>query len=217
MTLNQIENCRKDKGWDLSNKVLYDLCTQHFSHDTTEEILAKTLLIGRAYAAAIERRKTKNKNEINDNFYIDIVAPALKKSNLDESLLHLKSYSQISLENLPHIINAHSLLTSTLFEITKLEKRSFSSKYLHFHLPQLFFIYDSRAVSAMRLFIKSLPKELKELSDKNNVDKQYSTFAYKCFFIRDKIYKQYQILLSPRELDNLLMEIANNKSLNLKN
>jgi hypothetical protein len=210
MTLKQINNCQKLNEWHLGNKVLYDLCSTNFTHDTTEKILAKTLLIGRTYAAAIERRK--NKSDINDNFYLKTVAPTFKKSKLDKRLSELKKDNKISNDTLPKIIDAHYYLTKLLFGITELEKRSFSSKYLHFHLPELFFIYDTRAVSAMRIFVKKLPKDLQNLADRENSDKEYSNFLYKCFYLRQTINEQFGVLLTPRQLDNLLIETANNKS-----
>ncbi|MFL9483854.1 hypothetical protein ACI6Q2_13840 [Chitinophagaceae bacterium LWZ2-11] len=212
MTIKQIKNCQKINEWHLGNKVLYDLCSTNFKHDTTEKILAKTLLIGRVYAAAIERRK--NKRSLNDNFYLGTVAPAFKKPKLDKVLAELKKYKQISIDTLPKIIDTHNFLTKLLFDITELEKRSFSSKYLHFHLPGLFFIYDTRAVSAMRLFVKKLPKELQVLADRKNTDKEYSNFFCKCFFLRQTINEQFNVLLTPRQLDNLLIETANRKKLN---
>jgi len=42
-------------------------------------------------------------------------------------------------------------LTKKLFsKISGLNKRSLASKYLHFHVPELFYISDSRAYDAMR-------------------------------------------------------------------
>lgn len=208
LTIEQLDNCVNDKPWDLGNQVLYDLCANHFTHDTAEKILAKTWLIGRAYAAAIERRK--NKNAINDNFYIDTVVPKFKDSRLDDILADLKR-KQLSADTLHDIIDAHYFLTKLLFEITELDKRSLSSKYLHFHLPNLFFIYDSRAVTAMRQFVKRLPKNLRALENKATVDGEYSTFVYKCFYFRQIIFEQYQVHLTPRQIDNLLIETANKK------
>lgn len=211
MTAKQIERCQNKNEWSFANDVLYDLCSTNFKHNKPEEILAKTLLIGRAYAAAIERRK--NKSDINDNFYRDTVVPAFKKSHLDEILKDLRKHEQITHNTIPKIIDAHNYLTQLLFEITNLEKRSFSSKYLHFHLPELFFIYDTRAVSAMRLFVPKLPKELQILVNGENADKEYSTFFYKCFFLRQQIYEGFKVLLTPRQLDNFLIETANREKI----
>ena len=47
----------KPNVWDAGNKVLYDLCANNFTHDNKSNIISKVWLIGRAYAAAIERRK----------------------------------------------------------------------------------------------------------------------------------------------------------------
>src|SRR6218665_3716563 len=115
MTSKQIGHCQKKNEWNLGNKVLYELCSKNFTHDTTEKILAKTLLIGRVYAAAIERRK--NKSGINDNFYLNTVAPTFKKSKLDRVLADLKKHKQISNKILPQIIDTHNYLTQLLFGI----------------------------------------------------------------------------------------------------
>jgi hypothetical protein len=203
-----IESCIKANPWDLGNKVLYDLCSRHFTHDSTEKVIAKVWLIGRSYAVAIERRR--NKKDINDSFYIDHVAPAFKKSQLDVKLNSLKG-SSLNIDTLKKSFELHGYLTKLLYELTELEKRSFSSKYLHFHLPALFYIYDTRAVDALRGFITRVPKELEHLLDSDTIDNDYAKFACKCFFIQQLIYQQVGKELSTRELDNLLIEVANNK------
>jgi hypothetical protein len=43
--------------WDLGNQVLYSLCQAHPRHDHSDAIVAKVWLIGRSYAAAIERER----------------------------------------------------------------------------------------------------------------------------------------------------------------
>lgn len=189
ITREQINKCQGINVLDLGNKVLYDLCSTNFTHDTTEKILAKTWLIGRAYAAAIERRKNKNKSEISDDFYTDIVVPTFEKSDLDIILADLKNYTEISSDSLPKIIDAHYYLTDFLFKITELRKRSFSSKYLHFHLPELFFIYDIRAVSAIQFYVKKLPKNLQVLADRENADNEYSNFFSNASFLGRKLTK----------------------------
>jgi len=68
--------------WDFSNQVLYDLCSGHSAHVETGHVLAKILLVGRVYAAAIERRRTENVKGGNDDFYLDTVAPILLSSRI---------------------------------------------------------------------------------------------------------------------------------------
>jgi hypothetical protein len=65
--------------WDFGNEVLYDLCKNNFDHKDSAKILSKVWLIGRSYSAAIERRR--NKDEINDDFYIDKVVPEFINQN----------------------------------------------------------------------------------------------------------------------------------------
>lgn len=76
-----VEKAMQRNAWHFSNEVLYDLCREHPLHTETGVVLAKILLIGRVYAAAIERRKSKN--EGNYDFYISTVAPKIIKSPMD--------------------------------------------------------------------------------------------------------------------------------------
>jgi hypothetical protein len=207
-TIQEIEKC-KTSPWDFGNGVLYDLCKANFFHQDTDKILSKVWLIGRTYSAAIERRR--NKVTINDNFYIGKVVPAFKISMIDSFLVDLKKHNELTIDNLPLILNAHNYLTRLTASITDLEKRSFSSKYLHFHLPNLFFIYDSRVVSSLRQFIDRVPKSMDYLLESDSIDNEYAKFVCKCFIVRSKIKDKYQIELTTRQFDNILIELANKK------
>ena len=207
-TKKQIETAQQKNVWDFGNAILYKLCKDNFNHDTDDHILTKVLFIGRIYAAAVERRKNKS-NDINDNFYIDTVAPAFRKSKLDEKLSVLKIGKTENINNIKSVLQTHYFLTSMLKKITALEKRSFSSKYLHFHLPDLFFIYDSRAVNALRKFTSQVSKDLKYILELENIDNEYAKFYCKCIDLKRQIKTQLNIELTNRQLDNLLIEIAN--------
>jgi hypothetical protein len=195
--------------WDFGNNILYKMCMENFEHKKHEHILAKVLFIGRIYAAAIERRKTEE-NEINDNFYFNKVVPTFMKSELDIMLKTLKVYSIITEENIPLILNTHHYLMQILKGITNLDKRSFCSKYLHFHLPSLFFIYDSRANKALKKISTQVPKELIENKRLESVDNEYSKFFYKSFVTKRNIEENFNTKISIRHFDNILIDIANN-------
>ena len=137
-TWRQIKEVQKPNPWNFGNQVLYDLCRNNYRHVEIEKIIAKVWLIGRAYSAAIERRK--NKSGINDHFYIKKVVPNFKKSNIDEYLSNLKKIDKLTDENLKDVLKAHFYLTKIISrkKFTAQNKSSFSSKYLHFHLPNLF-------------------------------------------------------------------------------
>ncbi len=148
IVLKDINKGLASTQWDFGNEVLYNLCERNFYHQEQDKIIAKVWLIGRSYSAAIERRK--NKTDINDDFYSNVVAPAFQSSELDKCLTNLRHYERITSDNIREILLSHNYLIQVTKEITALEKRSFCSKYLHFHLPNLFYIYDSRVVESMR-------------------------------------------------------------------
>ena len=77
LTHAAVLNAMTTSPWDFSNRLLYDLCAEHPAHSNTGEVLAKILLIGRVFAAAIERRKTMTDVQ-NDDHYISTVAPAIQ-------------------------------------------------------------------------------------------------------------------------------------------
>src|SRR5690606_16821683 len=157
-----LDNALQQNVWHFGNAILYKLCKDSFEHKIDDHILAKVLFIGRIYAASVERRKNKS-TDINDNFYTKTVAPTFRKSKLDDKLSELKTLEADNVESIKSVLQTHFYLTSILQKITALEKRSFSSKYLHFHLPDFFYIYDSRAVAALRQFTSKVPADLKHI------------------------------------------------------
>lgn len=202
-----VQKAQEKKPWELTNKYLYQICKENFYHKTANEIIAKTLLIGRTYAVALERRKNRELKEMNDNFYTSKVVPNFQKSDLDFHLSKLKAIKTLSIKNLHQPLSVHYYLAEEFKKYITPYKRSFCSKYLHFHLPHLFYIYDSRALIAMRQFIpaSSTVNELYPVADK-----QYNIFFNKCFILTNMIREEYNIQLSTRELDNLFLEVANN-------
>lgn len=190
--------------WDAGNRVLYDLCREHPAHTDNGEVLAKILLIGRVYAAAIERRRTKSDDHDNDRFYVETVAPAIRASNIDKWLRRARAVEPGTPDGTRALIAVHGDTTRLFSEISQLEKRSLASKYLHFHVPKLFFIYDSRAVEAMREFSDVLPRAGRT---DGTGDNEYRKFAGKCLALVDYCEKAFGLHLLPRQVDNLLLKV----------
>lgn len=94
--------------WDLGNNVLYELCKNNPKHESDEAIIAKIWLIGRAYAAAIERRK--NAKVTSDDFYENTIVNEIKKSKVDEWLANLPDQIANPWEQVSSAITAHKRL-----------------------------------------------------------------------------------------------------------
>jgi hypothetical protein len=198
---SEIEEALANSAGDLANQVLYDLCSGHPFHKTDQDIIAKVWLIGRSYAAAIERRKNKSSDAPGDMFYETIIAPKIRNSEIDGWLSLLKS------EPIPkNAIEIHYKLMALFCEISGHQNRSLASKYLHFHQPDLFFILDSRSVAAIRRVTPRTHKEPSNLSTKET-DKDYANFYSRCLWLQENLQTQFGRKLSPREIDKILLHI----------
>ena len=201
---------KQNKHWDFGNKILYNMCKKNFAHKNDGVIIAKVLFIGRIYAAAIERRK-KETDIISDDFYIKKVVPAFRNSSLDKHLKKLKKIRTVTTNNIGEVCVVHYELMKTVRKITRLNKRSFCSKYLHFHLPEHFFIYDSRVQYSIRKMKVDVPAELKSIVYSGKVDLEYAKFYCKSFYLKRELERLKKTKLTNRQFDNLLIEIANKK------
>jgi len=148
LTKHHVNRAKKKSRWDLGNKILYDMCANYPYHKSIVQIVAKIWLIGKSYAAAIERRK--NAKEYNEDFYTEVVGPVMMKSGIDQWIAEINRFRFPTLDNIENILAVHGSLMNLIKEMTGMGKRSLASKYLHFHKRNLFFIYDSRAMESIR-------------------------------------------------------------------
>lgn len=202
----KINEALNKKQWDLGNYVLYKLCRDYPKHNIDSEIIAKVWLIGRSYSASIERRR--NKTNKRRDFYEDDVVQIFQKSSLDKHLEKINNEKQITLENIGKILQTHNYLMKRIRKITDQNKRSFCSKYLHFHMPELFIMYDSRTNKTIGKYIKKIPNEFNKLTKCKNVDVEYAKFFIKCFVLKNHIHREYKRKLTNRELDKILLYLS---------
>ena len=192
--------------WDFGNKILYDLCSQNPYHDDVEIIITKVQFIGRIYAAAVERRRNvKNEIASGDSFYTETIAKTFKNSNFDDYIKELQNTDNASI---PTLLNVHKKLVDMLVPITGLEKRSFASKYLHFHFRYNFFIYDKRAVDGIKRYITRVPKQYSQYVDPKKTDVEYAKFFCKCLCLQDRIkqiYTKAPEMITLRRIDTMLL------------
>lgn len=193
----------EDDPWSIGNQVLYDLCRRYPHHTDDAEIVAKIWLIGRAYAASIERGRGKGADSglSNDRFYTEAVPKALRRSDLDEKLEALAKLKETKESNVGPVLDAHAHLVHLFHGLTNKSKRSLASKYLHFHQPDLFFIYDSRAVQGIRDL--RIPRRTIDVPP--SADREYARFVGAAIGVREYVRSELGKRLNPRELDRLLL------------
>jgi len=199
--------------WDLGNEVLYSLCRKHPGHEKADEIIAKVWLIGRSYAAAIERGRTGGDKFSSDEFYEKVVAGKIAKSKfkIDEELKKVK--------NISDGVCVHKQLIKVFKKINKKRKlRSLASKYLHFHKPNIFYIYDSRAAKTIKAIYKDITNKhsVKLISvncKQSKPDDEYLKFCSYCEWLQSYIKDKFKLTkkLTPRQLDKVLLKIESVK------
>lgn len=193
--------------WEFGNRILYKMCEENPLHNEEDVVAGKIWLIGRSYAAAIERRKNVDMNMNADDFYYKRVAPKLLEigTKLDNQLTSLKQSDGMIRNNVTKILNTHKYLTREFEKLTELNKRSLASKYLHFHCPDMFFIYDSRACSGINKLVKRPYKKI--LSNVDSYDKEYGNFVCKMLELQEYLNEKLGEYQKPRELDNFLLSV----------
>jgi len=200
-----IESALGHSPWDFGNGWLYRLCREHPRHDDEGVIIAKIWLIGRSYSAAIERRKTGD-GQGSDLFYERKVATGIFRANLDEHLGALPPAMRDPRVQIGRALAVHEMLLGVFEKITGEAKRSLASKYLHFHRPDLFFLYDSRARGA----IATVTPKIGQIQDieSEGGDVEYRAFCRRALWLTHSILGRFGKRLTPRQLDRVLLRIA---------
>lgn len=193
--------------WKYGNSVLYRMCEERPEHKDIDVIVGKIRLIGRSYAAAIERRK--NAVDVGDDFYYDVVAPKLLEigPELDDRIAGLKKSNGLVVDDVKEVLSTHKFLMDIFYELTGLEKRSLASKYLHFHCPEKFFIYDSRARAGIGKLVKRPNKEL--LKNVPDYDPEYGDFVCRMIELQEYLDEELGVYELPRKLDSFLLTALN--------
>jgi len=209
ITKTQVQKAKEHDIWRFGNNVLYDLCENHPKHDSEEIVAAKIWILGRTYAAPIERRIIHRELDA-DSFYTKIVVTEIMKSEIDTCICSLRQFSEIDNASIGRILQTHKQLTDLFKHISGRKLRSLASKYLHFHLPNLFYIFDTNAVGVVNKITKEITKEYRfkdNIIEKRKIyDEEYGRFFSKAFQLAQWIRKKFETELTPRQLDRLLLE-----------
>jgi hypothetical protein len=196
---------KRYKPWELANNVLYKLCADNPKHESAEVIIAKFWIIGRTYAAALERRRVTG-DVRGDDFYTKSLVPLIQKSDIDAWFVNLKG-DHVNDATLN--IEIHKWLVDQLSTIASSNKRSLASKYLHFHFPNRFYMYDTRAVASLRELMRGvkLPKQ----KHPKKADRDYAIFYHRCDFYKREMEAHHKREFSHRQFDFILTGWADRK------
>lgn len=198
--LNYLKGIEKEKSniWNFGNKILYDMCSENPLHIDEGVVTGKVWLIGRSYAAALERTKIEKNSE---QIYSDFAREIIENSHIiDKKIKFLDELKLYELsENLQTVFELHSLITSIMKNVSGLDKRSLASKYLHFHCPHAFFIYDSRARKAINALVGR-----QNIFDYKG-DSEYIEFYLRALKLKEHIKNETGFVLYPRDIDDLLL------------
>lgn len=136
---------RFQADWGLVDKVLYDLCAAYPGHDERAVVTAKIAIVGRVYAAGLERRVTPPAGRQ----AIEVIGEYAHGhgGEIDEIVHGLDEVGEpLSASAMTTVVAQHGRLTTLLQGVATDGKapRSFASKYLHFH-RSVVPIYDEYA------------------------------------------------------------------------
>jgi hypothetical protein len=135
--------------WEVGNDALYGLCRKYPGHDNRGHIASKVWLIGRSYAASVERHKASDQG--GEDFVGETLARRLQWKTLDNLLAPLPADRGAFAHHAEAAVEIHKALMDRMEPVLSRRVPSFTSKYLHFHCPNVFPIIDSRAVKAISL------------------------------------------------------------------
>ena len=113
-----------------------------------------------------------------------------------------RAYSaSIERRTIKEILSVHKCLEDLLGKVTERNNRSFVSKYLHFHFPNLFYLYDSYSEKALNSVITA---KIDGIALPYDSDQTYAKYCYKLLFIQHHIAPSD--LNFPREIDSFLQQ-----------
>lgn len=155
------------------NTILYRMVKENLHHETPAVTKGKIGIIGRVYAAAVNRgageRNQENANL--DKKLIDHLAKKIKRRHVavDECIGECRKIKRVSYENIRYIIETHSFLNAIIVDGINewreyngrevKDRSSFTSKYLHFHAPMAFFILDGIVEKELNTKLSKLNKK----------------------------------------------------------
>jgi len=187
--------------WTHGDRVLYDLCRNHPGHTDEQAVVAKLWLIGRSYAASLERKRPRR--DLTLTAFYQNVACRLTDSDIDEQLAALRGHHTLDAASASAVLDVHAEFVRLLRKDTGMAKRSLASKYLHFHCPDIVPIYDSVAEKTIRKALGG--GRVPTLASSHHHDCAYGSYIARFLRLRSQLEERFGASLSPRHLDRVLL------------
>lgn len=206
-TSEQLENAlaRFQADWGLIDEVLYGLCRQYPDHGDRRAVCAKLAMIGRVYAAGLERRVTPPAGQqaigVITNFVVE------RAIEVDQIISRLQPlHEPMTADAMSAVVEEHGKLTSLLREVATDGKapRSFASKYLHFHNPVVP-IFDEYARQGITRLVRWDGRYL-PFDFPPHGDREYWDYAVRFFRLYDACHEA-RIPATVKSLDAFLWSV----------
>lgn len=135
------------EGWGRIDDWLYALCAASGHTDWTD-VHAKVAIVGRTYSAGLERYMVLQDGQ-DDRLAVAADHLTAHGAKIDEWLDRLAPVTgELTPARLADVVQVHGWFTSLVAQLCRTSPRSFASKYLHFHCPDVP-VYDSYAYAAL--------------------------------------------------------------------
>jgi hypothetical protein len=198
---------RLASGDNYENQVLYAMCFDRPEHGDPFVTAGKMLMIGRVYSASPERKA--GKAAVAGENLFTILAERLAATHIDERLAAIPFETRLSEDLVPKVLALHGLLNTEVREGTHRwsvtqgapQRVSFASKYLHFHRPNAFPLFDRYACLGLASLTKGFRYE-NRCSDVT-INKDYQRFVGR--LLHFVAQRSPEAGWTPRSLDTMLV------------
>ena len=191
LTREFIADALSQSNIDPRSRALYELCFLQRDHLRDEPVADKLRLIARLYAEYGSALGTAG------GFSPEYSAHRLTQSSVDRWFGILATAENLDAGLL---LELHKRVMDVFADLPESTARSLASKYLHFHFPELFCIYDAEVEAALHSLMHGDCGFL-ALAD---FDPVYGRFLACCRKLVDHLKPEIGRRLSPRELDRVL-------------
>lgn len=180
---------------DPRTRALYELCFLHRNHFQDEIVADKLRMIVRLCA--------EHGFHVGD-FSPEFAAHRLGRSGVDRWFAGIATAEQLD----PALVfDMHKRVMDVFANLPADQARSLASKYMHFHFPELFYLYDGRVAAAAAELGEG---ECGYLA-RGEHDADYGRFFACCRKLSERLVGLAGRRLNPRELDRVLRAWADHQ------